>query len=236
LAAAEVAHAVENAVFLGRGVVVEPLGEDVFHGVGQAEDDVIGEGGAGLGGGRKDGGEFVIGEAGKDGRDHDADGDAGGGEFADGAEPGGGARGAGFEFAGEIGVEGGDRNVDGGGGESREFAKDVDVAGDEGVFGDDGDGLAEFGADLEAGARDLELAFAGLVAVGDAAHGNAVDVPALGGEFGAQQGRGAEFHHDAGFEIEAAAEAEVFVRGPGEAVGATVIYDFMHCSSRRVSS
>ena len=67
------------------------------------------------GGGRRgveNGGHFMVGETGEDRGDHDADGNAGGRQLADGPEAGGGAGGAGFELAGEVGVEGRDQAVE----------------------------------------------------------------------------------------------------------------------------
>ena len=222
LAAAQFADAVDDAGLFGRCMVVEPLEKHVFHGVRQAEDDIAGAGGAGGGGGGEDGGHFVVGEAGEYRRDHDAGRNAGGGELADGAEASGGTGGAGFEFAGELGVEGRDGNVDGGGLVAGEFGEEVAIAGDEGVFGDDGDGLAKFDADLEAAAGDAKVAFGGLIAVGDTAHRDVLRCPAWRRKFGAEKFGRASFHHDLGFEIEAAAPAKILVGGAGEAVGATV--------------
>jgi hypothetical protein len=192
-AAADFPHAVEDAGFFGGRVVVEPLDKNVFHGVREAEDDVAGEGGAGRGRGVEDRGQFVVGEAGQHGGDHDAGGNAGVGELADRAEAGGGSRGAGLEFAGEFGVERGDGKVDGGGLVAGELGEEIAVAGDEGVFGDDGDGLAKFGADFEAAAGDAEVAFGGLVAVGGAAQGDVFRLPARRGELVAEEGGRAEF-------------------------------------------
>lgn len=183
---------------------------------------MAGAAGAGFGGGGEDGWHLVIGETGDDGRDHDAGGNAGGGKFADGAEAGGGTRGARFEFSGEIGVEGRDGNVDEDAVEACELGEDVDVAGDERVFRDDEDRVAKFGADLEAAAGEAKVAFGGLVAVGRAAHGDGLGPPFFRGEFAAEEFGGAEFDEDFGFEIEAAAPAEVFVIRAGEAVGAAV--------------
>eukprot|EP01035_Chromulina_nebulosa_P036809 gene36809-49645_t len=97
-----------------------------------------------------------------------------------------------------------------------EFAENIAVAGDEGVFGDDGDGLAKLGADFEAAAGDAKVALGGLVAVGGAAHGDALRLPARGGKLAAEELGRAGFHHDLGLEIEARAPAEIFVVGAGE--------------------
>lgn len=222
-AAVECAQAIDDAGFFCGGVIVEPFQENVFDGEREAGRDVAGPAGAGFGGGGEDGGHFVIGETGNDGRDHDAGGNAGGGKFANGAQASSGARGARFEFPGEIGVEGRDGDVDEDAVETREFGKDVEVAGDEGVFGDDEDWVAKLGADFEAGAGEAEVAFGGLVAVGGTAHGDGLRLPFFRGEFAAEEFGRAEFDKDLGFEIEAAAPAEVFVIGAGEAVGAAVL-------------
>lgn len=222
LAAVKRAQTINDAGFFGRCVVVEPFEEDVFHGERQADGDVAGAAGAGFGGGGEDGRHFVVGEAGDDGSDHDAGGDAGGGKFADGAEAGGGAGGARFEFAGEVGVEGRDGDVDEDAVEAGEFGEDVEVAGDEGVFGDDENRVAEFGADLEALAGETKVALGGLVAVGGATHGDGLRLPFFRGEFATEEFGGAEFDQDLGFKIESAAPPEVFVVGAGEAVGAAV--------------
>lgn len=234
-AAVERAQAIDDTGFFRGRMIVEPFQENVFDGEREADRDVTGAAGAGFGGGGEDGGHFVVGETGNDGRDHDASGNAGGGKFANGAQASSGARGARFEFSGEIGVEGRDGDVDEDAVETGEFGKDVEVAGDERVFRDDEDWVAELGADFEAGAGETKVAFGGLVAVGGTAHGDGLRLPFFRGEFATEEFGRAEFDEDLGFEIEAAAPAEVFVIGAGEAVGAAVLYVFGHCSLRPVS-
>ena len=97
----------------------------------------------------------MVVEAGDDGREHEADGDACGGEFLDGGEAARGRARSRFEDFGEVAVESGDGDAHSGGVVFGEFAEVVGVASDEVVFGDDADGVAELGEDGEAGAGDF---------------------------------------------------------------------------------
>ena len=103
-----------------------------------------------------------------------------------------------------------------------ELLQQVDVARHQRVLGDDADRLAALGRDFEAAARELELALGRLVAIGDAGEGDRLRPPARPGEPLAQQLRGAVLHQHLGLEIEAGAEAQVFVIRPGVAVAAAV--------------
>jgi len=103
-----------------------------------------------------------------------------------------------------------------------ELLEEVDVAGDEVVFGDDGAGVAKVEEDLEAAAGELEFAFDGLVGIGDAADGDGLGLPGFFGEFFAEEVGGGLFDEDFGFEVEACGEAEIFVGGAGVAVDAAV--------------
>ncbi len=132
-------------------------------------------------------------------------------------------RGAGLELFREACVEGGDRDIDADGVVGGEFPVEIDVAGDEVVLGDDGDGVAEFREDSDAAAGEFELALDGLVAIGDAAEGDGFGLPLWRGEFLAQQFGGACLDDDFRLEIEAGGEAEVLVRGAGEAIGAAML-------------
>ncbi len=67
---------------------------------GKAEHLPTGSASAGLSDRLKDGGDFGVGEAGDDGGDHHANGDAGGGEFLDGAKAVGRGASARFQVAG----------------------------------------------------------------------------------------------------------------------------------------
>src|SRR5205085_2574275 len=122
-----------------------------------------------------------------------------GAEFFDGGEAAARRGGAGFEGFGEVAIEGGDGDGGGDGMVFRELAEDVDVAGDEVVLGDEGDGIAKFGQDLAAAAGELELALDGLVAIGDAAHGDALRLPFPRGKLGAEELGGALLDEDASF-------------------------------------
>jgi hypothetical protein len=59
-----------------------------------------------------------------------------------------------------------------------ELGEEVHIAGGEVVLGKYGDGVAELRKDFEAAARETELLFDGLVAVGDAAGGEYLWLPA----------------------------------------------------------
>ncbi len=100
----------------------------------------------------------------------------------------------------------------------REGLEDVEVAADEVVLGDDARGVGEFSEDGEAAAGKLELAFDGLIAVGDAGEGDGVGLVAGVHEGGAEELGGVVLDEDFGFEVEAGGEAEVFVGGAGVAL------------------
>ena len=70
------------------------------------------------------------------------------------AQAHGGAGGAWFEFGGERAIERSDREDCGAGIPACQFSEDVGVAGDEMVFGDDANRIAELGKHFEATARD----------------------------------------------------------------------------------
>jgi len=81
-------------------MVGEPLFEEGGDGAGEADGDEAGGGGAVVSCGAEDAGDFVVGEAGDAGGEHDADGDFCIGQGADGVEAALGAGGAGFHFGG----------------------------------------------------------------------------------------------------------------------------------------
>ena len=223
MAVAGFADAVEDFIFFTGAMAVEPGGEEVFYAVREPDHGVESGDGAVVGGGFEDGGGFVIVEAGDAWGEGDADGDACVGEGANGFEAGGGGGGAGFEGGGEMAVEGGDGDEDGGGLPAGEVAEEVEVPGDEVVFGNDGNGVAEMSEDFEAAPGDLELSLDGLVRVGDAAADEGFGLPGGTVEFAGQEVGGIFFDHQAGFEVQARVESEVFVIGAGVAVGATVL-------------
>jgi hypothetical protein len=208
---------------VGVDIALQPVEEEFLELVGEAEENPVDAGGAGVGHGFEDRGEFSVGEAGDDGSDVDGDGDAGGDEFADGAQAAGGGGGAGLEFLGEVVVEGDEGDGDAAGVHGGEFLPEVDVAEDEGGFGHGDDGLAAVGEDLQALAGDLHFVFDGLVDVGDGGHDDGFGFPFGVGEFVLEEVGGVGFGHELGFEIEAGGEAEIFVVGSGEAVDAAVL-------------
>ncbi len=106
-----------------------------------------------------------------------------------------------------------------------EFSQHIDVAGDEMIFGDDADGIAELRQHLQAAAGDLETALDGLVAIGHAAHGQHAAVSISGRKpararrsFGA-----AVFTMMRVSKSTPRGKAEVFVKRPGVAVGTAVL-------------
>jgi len=222
-AVAKGADAVEDFFLFERQMFGEPLLEERGDGVREAQGDVAGEASTRIDSSGDDGRHFVIGEAGDDGSDEDAGGNASLGESFDGGEARGRRGGARLHDFAEISVESSHGNEDGDGIDGRELGEHVDVAGDEMVFGDDGDGIAEFGEDFEAAASEFEAAFDRLIAVGDAAEGDDFGLPFFGGKLFAQEFGSVFLDHDFGFEIEAGRETEVFVERAGVAVDAAVL-------------
>lgn len=152
-----------------RRVAIEPVAEEVLHGVRQAHDRIGGGARAVVGGGLQDGRHFMVVEAGDQRGDVDGHGNAGIGQGPDRRQSCPGHAGARLEGGGKVLLEGGQRDGDGGGVVAREILKDVDIAGNQAVLGDDGYRIAEFSEHLQAGTGDAKSALGGLIAVGDAA-------------------------------------------------------------------
>jgi hypothetical protein len=175
-----------------------------------------------IGGRFEDGGGFMIVETGDAGGEGDPHGDAGLSEGTHGLEAEGGTGGTGLKGGSEMAIEGGEGDEDGGGLNPGQFAEEIDVAGDEVVLGDNGDGVAELREDFEATAGDLEFSLDGLVGIGHPAADEGFGLPAGAIEFAGEEFGSVFFDHEAGFEIETGVEPEVFVVGTGVTVGATV--------------
>lgn len=222
-AAVDLAECVEDGVGAVWEEASEPVGEEVLDLVGESEGDVGGGGGAGVGGGAEEGWDLVVVDPGDDGRGHHGDGDAGVGEGADGGEAIARGTGAGLHDGGEARVEGGEADGGCGGVVAREVGEEVGVALDEAVLGDEGDGLAEVAADLEATACDAEVALDGLVGIGDAAEDDGLAAPGGASEFATEEIGGVVLGEEAGFEVEAGGEAEVLVAWSCVAVDAPVL-------------
>ena len=99
-----------------------------------------------------DGGDLVIGQPRNHWRNHHADGNAGAGQRANSRQPRGGRRGARLHDFAQIRVEGGHGNEHCDGVVPRQFGKQIEVARDELVLGDDADRVAEFGEHFQAAA------------------------------------------------------------------------------------
>ena len=222
-AAAEFTDAAQDFFLLAGDVAREPFGENRLHREGQAHDGVVCAHCARFARGGEECGDFVVVQAGDDRRGEHGDGDSGGGEFADRGEPARRRAGAGFECFCEGAVERGEGDRDAGGVEFCEFAEQVGVSGDEVIFCDQRDGVAEFREDFEATPRDLHSPLDGLVHVGDAAHGDGLRRPAFFRERLAEEIRRAVFDQDAALEFDACAEAEILMVGSREAVCAAVL-------------
>jgi len=223
LAAMQGADAVEDfLLFLGL-FAGEPIGEDIGDGEGQPERFHAGPLGASLGGGGDYSGDFMVCEPWDDGRHENADRHAVAAESCDGIEPPGGARSARLEAAQQIAIERSDREGDRDSAVAGQIGQEIDVAGDEGVFGDQTDGVAAGGEDLEAMARDLEPALDWLVRICHAAQRESLRGPAARGQLATEERGGVGFNQDPGLEVEPGGEPEVFVCGAGEAVGTAVL-------------
>jgi hypothetical protein len=95
--------------------------------------------------------------------------------------------------------------------------KDVDVARDQVVLGDDADRIVEIGEHLQDRPRDLELALDRLVGIGVGAHRHHVGPILRRSELGFEQFRRLGLEQDLGLEIEAGRQAEIGVRRTREA-------------------
>ncbi len=149
--------------------------------------------------------------------------DAGRREVVDRPQAGGGGAGAGFHAAGEGFVQRCHADRDVHDVELGHFGEQVEIAGDEAVFGDDADRLAGFEGHLEATAGEAKAAFGRLVAIGDAGEANHFGLPVVASQPLAKKLGGPLFDEDLRLEVEAGAQAEVLVAGPGVAVAAAVL-------------
>ena len=118
----------------------------------------------------------------------------------------------------QLAVEGRHRKTDQRRVVTRQVGEEVGVAPHQRVLGDDRHRVAELRQHREAPPGQLQLPLDGLVAVGDAAHGDHLRRPARRGQLCAQQLRRVLLDHDPGLEVETRREAEVLVGGTGEAV------------------
>lgn len=127
---------------------------------------------AGISGGSGEGFQFAfpVGDAGKERRSRNSDGDAGIAQFADGGEPQIGARSARFHQTRQARTKRSDGDVHVEAGAFGDLLKEIDVAGDEIGFGDDGDAEAVVpNKFLKTGASDPVFLFGGLVRIGGSA-------------------------------------------------------------------
>lgn len=215
--------AVEDFIGFAGPVAIEPIGEELFHSVGKANEGVECGSGAVVGSGFEDGGSFVIIESGNPWGEGNTDGDAGAGEGFEGLEAGIWGRSAGFERGGELRIQGGDGDEDSGGFVfSCEVTEEVCVAGDEVIFRDDGDWVAESGEHFKAATGDFEFSFDGLVGIGDAAADERFWLPRWMVEFVGEEFGCVFLDDDAGLEVDSGIEAQVFVVRAGVAIGASV--------------
>ena len=106
---------------------------------------------------------------------------------------------------------------------ARQFRKQIDVPGDQKVFRDNGDRIAELGEHFKTPARQLQFSLRGLVAIGHAAHGDDLRPPLWRRQFVAQELRRVLLHHDFGFEIQAGGKAQILVERPGVAVNTAML-------------
>ena len=104
----------------------------------------------------------------------------------------------------------------------RHRGQDIDVAQDQGRFGDDADRIIEAAQDLEHRAGDLAVAFDGLVGIGVGTQGD--DLRPVGGfaQFLIQQSGCRRFGEQAGFEIQPRRQAHVRMTGPGVTIDTAV--------------
>jgi hypothetical protein len=106
--------------------------------------------------------------------------------------------------------------------QSGELLQDVEITGDEGVLGDDGDRIAKFEKDFETTARDLKSTLDGLVTVGVAGEGDDLWLPGLLAEGVTQQFGGVLFDEDACLKVDACRKAQILMCGTSVAVDATM--------------
>ena len=163
---------------LTRNMILEPRREDFFHRMREADDAVGGSCRPGSPCGFEDGRNFVVVQSRDNRRDDDPCRDTRLGELRDGIETPGRGRGARLQAARELRVQRGHRDVRRAEALLGHHGKDVEIARDEVVFGDDTDRISEFRQHLQALPRDAETVFDRLVAVRDGTQGQHLRLPA----------------------------------------------------------
>src|SRR4051812_37506050 len=153
LAAARVAHAVQDAVRPQRQRLAHALFEHLLHRPGQAEEDEARAPGAGGVRRFEDPRDVRIGETGDHRRDVHADGEAGGGEPLDRLHAPLRCRDVRLDRVRVRAIPDRDADADGHARLAVKLLQEVDVALDQRRLGDQPDGIAVLGADLEASAR-----------------------------------------------------------------------------------
>ena len=223
LAAAQVADAVEHLLLAVGEVLLEPVLEERRDGPRQAQHDEAGAARAGVARRGEDLRHLVIGDRRDDRRDHHADRDAGLRQRLDRAR-----RSSGVDVRGSM--------MRASFGSSVVIETTTDAAlycassprrstsrVTRWFFVMMADRIAELGEHVEAAAGDLQLPLDRLVGVGHAADGDHLRLPLRRRQLLAQQLRRVLLDQDLRLEVEAGGEAEVLVRGAGEAVDAAVL-------------
>jgi hypothetical protein len=222
-AAADGLNAAYDPLALLGPVAGEPIFEDRPHGPWEAEHLPAGADCAGYGNGSQDRGNFGVGQAGNDWGHHHAHRDAGGGEFADGAQPGFRGTGSRFQAADQIGVERGDGDVHRAQILRSVRREQIEIAHHQRILRDDAERLLGFGHHFDAAASDSQSPLRQLVAIGHARHGDDFPLPTRLAQFGAQQRRSIGLVKHLGFEIEPSIQAEGFVPGASIAVSTAML-------------
>src|SRR5262249_23667638 len=128
-----------------------------------------------------------------------------------------------FQFAREIGIQRSHRNKDQNPVDSREFAKQINIASDEFILRDDNHWIPEFNEHLQTSTCQPETSLNWLVCVRDPADCDHLRLPSWRCEFVAQQLRRVLLDEDLRLEIKSRGEAEVLVVRTSETIDAAVL-------------
>ena len=203
LAATGLAHQRHDTARLQGRVHLQPFLEQMFNFMWQAQQRIGGPAGAGAMASLQNGFRLAVVEHRDHGCRHDADGNAGRGQRADGVDAALGRAGARFQAARQAPVQGGhrDKNLDeplrGHG------RKEIDVAFDQGRLGDDGNRVITFRQHLQDLPGNAQAALDRLIGIGVGAHRDRSHAIARPAYFPRQQRRGVGLGEKPGFKIEA---------------------------------
>lgn len=222
-AAAAIAQTVHHMLRLERDMRAQPILKQFVHLQRQAQQHIAAIERTGFAHSRHDVFQLVIGEYRDQRGDEYGDRNPRLAQAADGFQAPLRCGGARFEQAGQGAIQGGERYGHVGQVAPRQGRQQVDVALDEGRFGDHAEGMGKLAQHLDEGAGQAEAALHRLVGIGIDAEGNGGAAVAGPGQFLPQQCRGVRLVKQAALEVQPRRQAEPGVAGAGETIHTAVL-------------